>query len=63
VSVEDIDYFLPPKPVASIAGCNELETSFKSGASFVPFTVTTGNGSFETYKADDVWQEGFLEGT
>jgi hypothetical protein len=62
VSVDEVDYFLPPKAVATIAGCNEIEASFQSGASFVPFTVVNGNVSLETYKVDDVWQEGFLEG-
>jgi hypothetical protein len=26
VSLTDVDYFLPPKPVASIAGCNGLQS-------------------------------------
>jgi hypothetical protein len=62
VAVDDVDYFLPPKPVASIAGCSEIEAKFTSGAAFVPFTVVNGNASLETYRVDDVWQDGFLEG-
>ena len=63
VSLEDVDYFLPPKPVASISGCEELSASFKDGP-FVPITVVKGNGTFDvaSYSKDDVWQEGFLEG-
>ena len=62
VTVNDVDYFLPPKPVGSIAGCSEIEAKFASGADFVPFTVMNGNASLETYMVDDVWQDGFLEG-
>jgi hypothetical protein len=62
VAIDDVDYFLPPKSVASIAGCSEIEAKFTSGEVFVPFTVVNGNASLETYRVDDVWQEGFLEG-
>jgi hypothetical protein len=71
VSLTDIDYFLPPKPVASIAGCDEIKAAFADGP-FVPFTVVKGDGyrtldlSSVTAKyaeQDDVWQEGFLDGT
>ena len=70
VSLTDIDYFLPPKPVASIAGCNEIKAAFADGP-FVPLTVVEGDGygtldlaSVTTKYAerDDVWQEGFLDG-
>ncbi|CAO2655559.1 Nn.00g043620.m01.CDS01 [Neocucurbitaria sp. VM-36] len=66
VSLTDIDYFLPPKPVASIAGCNELKALFEDGP-FVPFTVVKADGTLDeaaitaSYSNDDVWQEGFLE--
>jgi hypothetical protein len=71
VSLTDIDYFLPPKPVASITGCDEIKTAFEDGP-FVPFTVIKGDGygaldvSSVTAKyaeQDDVWQAGFLDGT
>ncbi|KAJ4408358.1 hypothetical protein N0V91_003362 [Didymella pomorum] len=71
VSLTDIDYFLPPKPVASIAGCDELKASFAEGP-FVPFTVVkaAGYGTLDVAsltakyaEEDDVWQEGFLDGT
>lgn len=70
VSLTDIDYFLPPKPVASIAGCEELKASFAEGP-FVPFTVVkaAGYGTLDVAsliakyaEEDDVWQEGFLDG-
>lgn len=63
VSLDDIDYFLPPKPVAKIEGCNELKSSFAKGL-FVPITVVKGNGTVDlaTHNKDDVWQKGFLEG-
>lgn len=63
VSLEGVDYFLPPKAVASISGCEEIQASFENGP-FVPITVVAGNGGvdFASYSKDDVWQEGFLEG-
>jgi hypothetical protein len=63
VSLGDVDYFLPPKSVASITGCEEIKASFKD-APFVPITVVKGNGSLDvaSYSKDDVWQEAFLEG-
>ena len=70
VSLTDIDYFLPPKPVASIAGCEEIKAAFGDGP-FVPFTVVKGDGYGTLNVAsitakyagqDDVWQEGFLDG-
>lgn len=63
VSLENVDYFLPPKSVATISGCEEIKASFKDGA-FVPITVVSGNGTLDvaSYSKDDVWQEGFLEG-
>lgn len=68
VSLTDIDYFLPPKPVAKIAGCAEIQASFEN-APFVPFTVVKAEGySVDIasltagYAEDDVWQEGFMEG-
>lgn len=70
VSLSDIDYFLPPKPVASITGCDEIKVLFADGP-FVPFTVIQGDGhgtldlpsTVASYaENDDVWQEGFLEG-
>jgi hypothetical protein len=63
VSLEGVDYFLPPKPVASISGCEEIKASFEDGP-FVPFTVVKGSGTVNvaSYNQDDVWQEAFLEG-
>lgn len=68
VSLTDIDYFLPPKPVAKIAGCIEIQDSFES-APFVPFTVVKAEGYgvdigslTAGYAEDDVWQEGFMKG-
>jgi hypothetical protein len=63
VSLDGVDYFLPPKAVASISGCEEIKASFENGP-FVPITVVAGNGSVDvaSYSKDDVWQEGFLEG-
>jgi hypothetical protein len=63
VSLDGFDYFLPPKAVGSISGCEEIKTSFKDGP-FVPITVVTGNGTFDiaSYSHDDVWQTGFLAG-
>lgn len=70
VSLTDIDYFLPPKPVASIAGCDELKAAFAAGP-FVPFTVVKGDGystldlaatTAKYAEQDDVWQDGFLDG-
>ncbi|KAF1930165.1 glutamyl-tRNA amidotransferase [Didymella exigua CBS 183.55] len=69
VSLTDIDYFLPPKPVAIIAGCDQIKAAFADGP-FVPFTVVkiadhcTLDVSSITAKyteEDDVWQEGFLD--
>lgn len=69
VSLTDVDYFLPPKPIAKISGCKELSTSFED-AMFVPFTVVKAQGYgvdvaalTASYAEDDVWQEGFMEGT
>jgi hypothetical protein len=68
VSLTDIDYFLPPKPVASISGYDEIKALFDNGL-FVPFTVVKSDShavdiaSLTTgYFDDDVWQEGFMEG-
>ena len=62
VSLNDVNYFLPGKPTASISGCEELQALFKDGP-FVPFTVVK-NGSIDAaaYSEDDVWQPAFLEG-
>ncbi|KAF3008587.1 hypothetical protein E8E13_007540 [Curvularia kusanoi] len=69
VSLTDIDYFLPPKPVASITVCDELKAKF-AGGSFVPFTVVKGDGygtldvasvTAKYAAQDDVWQDGFLD--
>jgi hypothetical protein len=63
VSLTDVDYFLPPKPVARIAGCEVLQSLFKDDI-FAPFTVLSGNSSIPHFaESDDVWQESFLEGT
>ena len=63
VSLTDIDYFLPPKPVARISGCDGLQSLFKDDI-FAPFTVLSGSSSVSSFAdEDDVWQEGFLEGT
>lgn len=63
VSLDGVDYFLPPKAVASISGCEEIKASFKDGL-FLPITVVAGNGTLDvvSYSKDDVWQQGFLEG-
>lgn len=62
VSLTDVDYFLPPKPVARIAGCDGLESLFEDDI-FAPFTVLSGSSSLSSFaEGDDVWQEGFLEG-
>jgi hypothetical protein len=63
VSLEGVDYFLPPKPAASIKGCEEIKASFEDGP-FVPITVVKGSGTVDvaSYSKDDVWQEAFLEG-
>ncbi|KAH7384652.1 glutamyl-tRNA amidotransferase [Pyrenochaeta sp. MPI-SDFR-AT-0127] len=60
VSLADIDYFLPPKPVASIADYQEIKASFEDGF-FVPFTVVGDDGIIAAYAEDDVWSESFLE--
>ncbi|CAI9629289.1 unnamed protein product [Alternaria burnsii] len=67
VSLTDVDYFLPPKPIAKISGCKELSASFED-AVFVPFTVVKAQGYgvdvaalTASYAEDDVWQEGFME--
>ncbi|KAF2853224.1 amidase signature enzyme [Plenodomus tracheiphilus IPT5] len=61
VSLTGVDYFLPPKPVASISGCNEVKTLFND-ALFVPITVASGSADVTIYaEMDDVWQPGFLE--
>jgi hypothetical protein len=63
VSLTDVDYFLPPKPVASIAGCKGLQSLFEDDI-FAPFTVFSGSSSVSSFaEEDDVWQEGFLQGT
>jgi hypothetical protein len=62
VSLTDIDYFLPPKPVARIAGCKGLQSLFEDEI-FAPFTVLSASSSVSRFaKEDDVWQDGFLEG-
>lgn len=62
VSLTNVDYFLPPKPVASIAGCKNLQSLFEDDI-FAPFTVLSGSSSLSSFADDDdVWQEGFLEG-
>jgi len=68
VSLTDIDYFLPPKPVAKISSCEEIQASFEDAA-FVPFTVVKAHGNVvdvasvtASYAHDDVWQEGFMDG-
>lgn len=62
VSLAEIDYFLPPKPIARIAGCNELESLLDDGI-FAPITVVSDVADVALFAAkDDVWQEGFLEG-
>lgn len=62
VSLTDVDYFLPPKPVARIAGCDGLESLFEDDI-FAPFTVLSGSSLLSSFaEEDDVWQEGFLEG-
>ncbi|KAJ6284369.1 amidase signature domain-containing protein [Bipolaris maydis] len=67
VSLSDIDYFLPPKPVAKISGCEGIQELFEA-APFVPFTVVKGNGLVADiasltagYADDDVWQDGFMQ--
>jgi hypothetical protein len=69
VSLTDIDYFLPPKPIAKISGCEDIQASFEDSL-FVPFTVVNTDGySVDIasltagYAEDDVWQHGFMEGT
>jgi hypothetical protein len=63
VSLEGVDYFLPPKPAASIDGCEEIKTLFADGP-FVPITVVKdGTVDIASYSGDDVWQQAFLEGT
>ena len=68
VSLTDIDYFLPPKPVAKISRCDELQSMFEDDL-FVPFTVVNAKGYgidvaslTAGYNKDDVWQAGFMEG-
>lgn len=63
VSLTDVDYFLPPEPVASIAGCEGLQSLLEEDI-FAPFTVLDGSSSVSSFAdVDDVWQDGFLEGT
>ena len=63
VSLTYVDYFLPPKPVARIAGCEGLQSLFEDDI-FAPFTVLSGSSSISSFaEEDDVWQESFLEGT
>ena len=62
VSLTDIDYFLPPKPVARVDGCKALQSLFEDDI-FAPFTVLSGSSSVSSFaEDDDVWQESFLEG-
>ena len=68
VSLTYIDYFLPPKPVAKISRCDELQSMFEDEL-FVPFTVVNAKGYAVDiasltagYNEDDVWQTGFMEG-
>lgn len=68
VSLADIDYFLPPKPIAKISSCEEIQASFED-APFVPFTVVKSHDDgmdvaslTASYAHDDVWQEGFMDG-
>jgi hypothetical protein len=68
VSLTDIDYFLPPKPVAKISGCEEIEASFEDSL-FVPFTVVKAEGYSvdvasltASHAEDNVSQDGFTEG-
>jgi hypothetical protein len=62
VSLEGVDYFLPPKPAASIDGCEEIQALLKDG-SFVPITVVKDDAvDIASYSKDDVWQQAFLEG-
>jgi hypothetical protein len=62
VSLEGVDYFLPPNPAASIDGCEEIKALFKDGP-FVPITVVKdGAVDIASYSKDDVWQQAFLEG-
>lgn len=62
VSLEGVDYFLPPNPVATISGCEEIKTSFENGP-FVPITVVKdGSVNVASYSEDDVWQHAFMEG-
>lgn len=66
VSLSDIDYFLPPKSVATLSSdecLDTLKTLLKDGP-FLPFTVIAGDVASvsSAYGEDDVWQEGFLEG-
>lgn len=61
VSLEGVDYFLPPKPVATISGCEEIKASFED-APFVPITVAKdGAVDVASYGEDDVWQQAFME--
>ncbi|KAL5118909.1 hypothetical protein ACEQ8H_003232 [Pleosporales sp. CAS-2024a] len=61
VSLQGVDYFLPPKKIATITGCEALEVSFEHGA-FVPITVIDGSSiDIASYSKDDVWQPAFLE--
>jgi hypothetical protein len=63
VSLTGVNYFLPPKPVASIAGCEGLQSLFEDDI-FAPFTVLSQSSSVSSFADDDdVWQEGFLQGT
>jgi hypothetical protein len=68
VSLTDIDYFLPPKPVASIALNDDTKTSFEDGP-FLAVTIVKDAGAIDVASLsasyadrDDVWQPGFLEG-
>ncbi|KAF2110645.1 glutamyl-tRNA amidotransferase [Lophiotrema nucula] len=70
VTLTDVNYFLPPQPVASIAVTEQLEAAFSDGP-FVPFTVVKSAGEecsasdlstavSKYLEEDDVFQPGFL---
>ena len=69
VSLTGIDYFIPPKPVARISGCDEIQSLFDDSI-FVPITVVKAKSYGADiasltagYADDDVWQDGFMQGT
>ena len=62
VSLEGVDYFLPPKPAAVISECEEVKALFED-APFVPITVVKdGSVDVASFSEDDVWQQAFMEG-